>query len=172
MYRFPNEHNEICVPAGAREEFLEKEVADLKEELSRKTEMLYAMEAELRKVSEGQMEWISVEERLPEKGGYYLTVVENCERVCYSRFMLDKFGHDGVTHWMYPPEPPKQNAPTFKDVFLKAFPQAKLFGGGTPVVCAKGVFPQIGDNDECCDLVCHDCWDQPYFEEKEGEADA
>ena len=113
MYIFPNEYNEICVPAGAREEFLEKEVADLKEELSRKTEMLCAMEAELRKVSEGQMEWISVEERLPESefvlctdGKYcFVNIIPDMEDVL----------EDGVTHWMPLPEPPKEGINASQD---------------------------------------------------------
>lgn len=108
MYRFPNEYNEICVPAGAREEFLEKEVADLKEELSRKTEMLCAMEAELRKVSEGQMEWISVDDRLPGADGRYISYngedikIRSFDPVRQGSWILGE-----VTHWMPLPEPPK-----------------------------------------------------------------
>lgn len=118
----------------------------------------------------GEPEWISVEDRLPEKGGYYLTVVENCEKVCYSRLILDKFGHDGVTHWMPLPEPPKPKVPTFKDVFLKAFPKAPIDEYGNPCCCIDDVFPCT--NRPPCDH-CSECWNRPYFEPKEeGGADA
>lgn len=130
-----------------------EEIADLKKQLA-----------------ENQPEWISVEERLPEKGGYYLTVVENCERVCYSRLVLDKFGHDGVTHWMPLPEPPKPKEPAFKDVFLKKFPKAPIDEDGIPKACIADVFPWA-KHEHCDGWMCFEDWNQPYFEE-EGKVDA
>ena len=59
------------------------------------------------------------------------------------------------------PEPPKPKEPTFKDVFLKAFPKAVY----TDVDCCT-IFPkQFHPN--TCNYVCEDCWNQPYFEPKE-----
>lgn len=57
-----------------------------------------------------QSEWISVEERLPEKEGRYLVygVIGGQPLVCGAHY--DKhngFGDDDFTHWMPLPEPPK-----------------------------------------------------------------
>ena len=74
-----------------------------------------------------------------------------------------------VTHWMML-DAPKTKEPTFKDVFLKAFPGAVVLPmSGAPVVCAKQVFPQLGDDESPCDMCCAECWSQPYFEEEEKE---
>lgn len=78
-----------------------------------------------------------------------------------------------ITHWMPLPEPPKPKVPTFKDVFLKAFPKCDpaMFG----IYCARHIFHQIKcDNQTFCDShIGAECWNQPYFEpEEEGEADA
>ena len=158
------ERNEIAVHMKALSERLHQQETEIERLVQERGTM---------RASSPTMEWISVEERLPEKGGYYLTVVENCERVCYSRLILDKFGHDGVTHWMPPPEPPKPKVPTFKDVFLKAFPKAETVDG-RPAFCVRKVFPYVQECNFSLIKIghgCKECWNQPYFGE-EGEADA
>lgn len=150
---------------------------------------LHQQEAEIEKLvqergtmraSSPTMEWISVEDRLPEENGTYLIAVKGSYASHFTGFDIESnefcdnvFRKKDITHWMPLPEPPQPKMPTFKDVFLAAFPKTKLLDGGTPVVCAKGVFPQIGDFDDCCNGICRECWNQPYFEPKEeGEADA
>lgn len=60
--------------------------------------------------------WISVDERLPEGEGSYLTYALGMEIVldynCYGEWWDDELNHyDGsVTHWMPLPEPPKEGA--------------------------------------------------------------
>ena len=67
-------------------------------------------EAGYRKQSEGG--WISVEERLPEREGYYLTsTIKGVIRIgaffgYYASGDRPQFKYD-VTHWMPLPEPPK-----------------------------------------------------------------
>ena len=55
------------------------------------------------------MEWISVEDRLPEDGVEVLWVYETGEYVLYAREPDEKIVgmHDpSITHWMPLPEPP------------------------------------------------------------------
>ena len=61
-----------------------------------------------RKQSEG--EWISVEERLPERNGRYLTHcnIEGQSLVCILYYCkIGGFNEGTVTHWMPLPEPPE-----------------------------------------------------------------
>lgn len=56
-------------------------------------------------------EWISVEERLPERNGRYLTHcnVEGQSLVCILYCCnVDGFNESEVTHWMSLPQPPKE----------------------------------------------------------------
>ena len=55
-------------------------------------------------------EWISVDERLPERNGRYLTHcnIENQSLVCMLYYCkIGGFNEGTVTHWMPLPEPPK-----------------------------------------------------------------
>lgn len=148
-----NELGEFC------EELLKRDAAKRLEEL----------EAELgkRTINDRPYEWISVEDgkEMPDAFSY--------TGICHNQFprlvvAIDENSH--VTHWMML-DPPKPKEPTFKDVFLKAFPKVVVLPeSGVPVVCAKQVFPQLGDDESPCDMCCAVCWNQPYFEtEGEGE---
>lgn len=58
-----------------------------------------------------KQEWISVEERLPERNGRYLTHcnIENQSLVCVLYYCkIGGFNEGTVTHWMPLPEPPKK----------------------------------------------------------------
>ncbi len=62
------------------------------------------------------MEWISVEDRLPDTIGSYLIYRKNKEynTIAWAFFNSDKMWaadnnfYEGVTHWMPLPEPPKE----------------------------------------------------------------
>ena len=174
-----------------------REAADRLEELESKQENLIDYNADLnnrlnkaeshiekleKQLSEKQPEWISVEDRLPEKGGYYLTVVENCERVCYSRLILDKFGHDGVTHWMPLPEPPKPKVPHIckyrkKPIVVEAYQTDRTIVIPTlegDMIAGRGDYIITGVDGEKypCKPDIFEKTYEPYFEEEEGEADA
>lgn len=147
-----------------------KEAADslelLKADLCHFREVISVLKKQL---SEKQPEWISVEDRLPEKNGRYL--VYNQKIIYITYYEAGKFFFNDITHWMPLLEPPKQKEPTFNDIFLKAFPGAVVLPkSGVPVVCAKQVFPQLGDDESTCDMCCAECWNRSYFEE-EGEAE-
>lgn len=73
-------------------------------------------------IIEAREQWISVEDRLPEESGYYLTLL-TMERYmvlhfskkhrkfnCYDTLELsDLIPIEEVTHWMPLPEPPKED---------------------------------------------------------------
>lgn len=126
-------------------------------------------------------EWISVEDRLPEKDGIYLACKKSKVILPLSYLACRKewSGYE-VAHWMPLPEPPKQKVPTFKDKFLEMFPKAELNNFRVPVVCAGALFSYLKDSCNTSDCSyngreyqekCYVCWSQPYFEE-EGEKDA
>lgn len=133
-----------------------KMVKDLEKDNERYLNHISMLQEKIRNGSE----WISVEDRLPEGGLVLCTDGEYC--------FVDKIPdmedvrEDGVTHWMPLPEPPKPKEPTFKDVFLKAFPKASC----DDVSCCM-VFTEQFIYDSC-DENCAACWNQPYFE-KEGK---
>lgn len=56
-----------------------------------------------------KQEWISVEDRLPERKGRYLVYIPNEQLICCMYYDRDAsvYGDNGVTHWMPLPEPPK-----------------------------------------------------------------
>ena len=114
-----------------------------------------------------------MEERLPELFEKVLvyTKREGVEVSWYTDvvYLEQRWKTGEISYWMPLPEPPKQKLPTFKDVFLKAFPKAQKYDEGTPIACAEDVFPQVKRHDHC-DGRCDKCWNLPYFEE-EGEAE-
>ena len=139
--------------------------------LDEAAERLEELEAELKKrtINDRPYEWISVEDE-PFPG------LEKEINVCWNIYPGDLPAYlayvepdKGITHWMLIVLPKKES--TFKDVFLKAFPGAVVLPkSGAPLVCAKQVFPQLGDDESPCDMCCAVCWSQPYFEpEEEGE---
>lgn len=145
-------------------------VLSLKKIAANRLEELEAEIAELKKHLSEKPEWISVEDRLPEEKVYCLTAVDGGDRAHFSIFMGEGFSHDDSTHWMPLPEPPKPKEPSFKDVFLKAFPKAEKVED-RPALCVHIVFPYVDECEMNGEMRCKKCWNQPYFEE-EGEADA
>lgn len=142
--------------AADRLEELEAEIAELKKQLSQQ-----------------QLEWISVEDRLPEPMESVLIYDHKNKRIAICRFgNCSTDAGSFCSHWMPLPEPPKPKEPTFKDVFLRAFPKADIEDGddGLSPVCRNAVF--FGKS-LCSQFPkCSECWNQPYFEtEGEGEAD-
>lgn len=131
---------------------------------------------------ENKIEWISVEERLPENTDAVLVLIRDDEpsvgvlHYVDGLWRQDKYSSVGeffITHWMPLPEPPKPKVPTFRDVFLRSCPHAKLDDDGLPVVCRCDVYPYVetdtchGEDGENCGW----CWNQPYYEEEEGETE-
>ena len=138
--------------------------------LEEAAERLEELEAELgkRTINDRPYEWISVEDEpypgLREK-------INRCWNI-YPGDLPSYFGYveegKGITHWMLI-EPPKPKEPSFKDVFLKAFPKAEIGTKGVPTACRALIFGE----GRCHHDKCSECWNQPYFEpEEEGEADA
>lgn len=140
-----------------------------------------------KQLSEKQPEWISVEdERKPKHlQNYFVAYVFGNGKEHFFReaiYIADKgngivdgphFNDEGVdgmrvTHWMEIPkvsDPPKPKEPSFKDVFLKAFPKAQLYSDGIPIACRANIF-----GEKCLmKSKCSECWNQPYFEEEGGE---
>lgn len=149
--------------------------ADLNNRLDKAESHIEKLEKQL---SEKQPEWISVEDRLPKEKDMVLAfAMDKDHRFAFLSDDENWYNSNGflelnITHWMPLPEPPKPKEPTFKDVFLKAFPKAQKYDEGTPIACAEDVFPQVKRHDHC-DGRCDKCWNLPYFEpEGEGEADA
>lgn len=69
-------------------------------------ELAYAVE-ELKK-----RQWIPVDEKLPEKRGFYLVIVNDglnnpvCEIISYGNSLCNIFDYEKVIHWMPLPELP------------------------------------------------------------------
>ena len=61
---------------------------------------------------------------------------------------------------------PEPKVPTFKDVFLKAFPKAIMYNDGIPLSCRASIF---GGKCSLGSTKCFECWNQSYFEEEEKE---
>lgn len=123
--------------------------------------------AELKKqLSEKQSEWISVEDgkEMPDSFSYTGIYHSQFPRLVVA---IDENSH--ATHWMML-DAPKPKEPTFKDVFLKAFPKATILNPAVTIDCCA-VFPWLLDEKGCCqmDMTCAECWNQPYFEEEEKE---
>lgn len=146
----------LFIQAADRLEELEAEIAELEKQLSEK-----------------ETEWISVEDEPPKEPGRILINRKNSTRVNTYSYQGNEKELKNFAYWMpmpKAPEAPKPKKPTFKDVFLKAFPKAVIDMKGSPEACLEDVFPWA-KHPNCGNNVCTDCWNQPYFEE-EGEADA
>ena len=132
-----------------------------------------------------QSEWISVEEKVPEekqelfmclKDGEKFLVLrgfyENSEWCIYTGVTFYTRCDDIPSFWAPAEiiEPPKPKVPTFKDVFLKAFPKATILNPAVTIDCCA-VFPWLLDEEGFChmDMTCKECWEQPYFEKEGGE---
>lgn len=136
--------------AANRLEELEAEIAELKKQLSEKPE------------------WVSVEERLPKEFLKLYFVYRKRGKITLSTYYPNKvWNYDDVAYWMPFPGFPKPKKPTFKDVFLKAFPKTKI-EQGIPKACVEYIFPW-GKYPHCNSRNCDKCWNQPYFEEEGGE---
>lgn len=107
--------------------------------------------------------WVSVNDRLPDKELAKCLVFLYGE-VCFSYFHRGEFHNPDVTHWMEIPEPPKK---TYKDVFLKAFPNC-LIGLIQERNCVNYFFPQFNAGEVYCG-DCESCWNKTYEEEGEAE---
>lgn len=133
-----------------------------------------------KQLSEKQPEWISVEDAPPKDLGYYLVTVLDLDTYKYYTTIAKWHGHMFTAQddtlgnnlsaiaWLPKSANPAPLVPTFKDVFLRAFPGAVVLPkSGSPVVCAKQVFPQLGDDESPCDMCCAECWNRPYYEPQE-----
>lgn len=155
------ERREIAVHMNALSERLHQQEAEIEKLVQERGTM---------RLSSPAMEWISVKDRLPEEDVLVLGV----NRI-NSAFGLWTFGNPDdaiirITHWIPLPEPPQPKVPTFKDVFLKAFPKATISAPALTIDCCA-VFPWLLDEEGCCqkmDMTCEECWNQPYFEQEEG----
>lgn len=136
-----------------------------------------------KQLSQQQPEWISVEDRLPEeKQELFMCLMEreyflvlrgfyaNSEWYVYTGVNLYTQCDDIPSFWVPASiiEPPKPKEPTFKDVFLKAFPKAPIDEDGIPKACIADVFPWV-KHKHCDGWMCFEDWNQSYFEEEEKE---
>ena len=156
------------------ESFFSKNVVEMDVSLFKEAaERLEELEAELEKrtINDRPYEWISVEEKVPEIGAKVLGVNRETGKVNSYTFFDHGVIKEAVSHWMFFPEPPKPKEPTFKDVFLGAFPKAAI-ENVIKINCIEFFFPQFNvDTVDCEKARCSTCWNQPYFEaEEEGES--
>lgn len=152
-----------------------KHIEDMKKTIHDLTETNDELKS---KLNEGSGLWISVEERLPEVGEDVLIKYENNlisgflqsknEWCCYTGngWVTAADESESPTHWMPLPKPPKK-VKTYKDVFLKAFPNG-LIGLIQERNCVNYFFPQFNAGEVYCG-DCESCWNQPYEEEGEAE---
>lgn len=125
-----------------------------------------------KQLSEQQPEWISVEDEPPKEPGRILINRKNSTRVNTYSYKGNKKELKNFAYWMpmpIAPEPPKPKEPTFRDVFLKAFPKAEKVED-RPALCVHTVFPYVDECEMNGGMRCKKCWNQPYFDE-EGEAE-
>lgn len=89
--------------------------ADLNNRLNKAESYIEKLEKQLAKK---QPEWISVEDRLPEKKDELCLVYRKGGNICLSVHYCETnhyWSYDGVTHWMPLPEPPKPKKVSFRD---------------------------------------------------------
>lgn len=154
--------SESCKPCG----FLDNQQCRITMKIiaANRLEELEAEIAELQKQLSETPKWISVEdERKPKEGE---SCIVRSSTGCITIRKYEKGGfpdNHRIRYWIHNPALPKPKEPTFRDVFLKAFPKAPLGYNGAIKLCARNVFPQIN-----CSLSngCAECWKQTYFEEE------
>ena len=96
------------------------EITKLQADALKEIERLEAVNRDLFETSskaiqniEKKHQWIPVDERLPEKSGCYLVIVNDglnnpvCEIISYRNSLWNIFDHEKVTHWMPLPELPE-----------------------------------------------------------------
>ena len=128
-------------------------------------------ELEKRAINDRPYEWISVEDERKPKEGESCIVRSSTNCITIRKYEKGGFlDNHRFKYWMHNPALPKPKEPTFKDVFLKAFPK-------TCNVCFKDFCPKTFFESIKCPLpiVCSEnnierCWNQPFFEE-EGEGE-
>lgn len=151
MDKFPNEYEE--------DKDLLQKLYKLEYKLAEKDFLIAVLEEKNKEYCK-KMEWISVEDEPKPNEGEKIIVHSETGAVSI-RFYFAEAGFPRfpiVTHWMKY-EPPKPKEPTFKDVFLKAFPKAIYLD----VNCCA-IFPEQFVHDSC-DNNCEACWNRTYFEE-------
>lgn len=124
-----------------------------------------------KQLSQQQPEWISVEDEPPKEPGRILINRKNSTRVNTYSYRGNEKELKNFAYWMpmpIAPEPPKPKEPSFKDVFLKAFPKAPIDEDGIPKACIADVFPWV-KHKHCDGWMCFEDWNQSYFEEEEKE---
>ena len=87
------------------------DIAEVMESLGdlRKARVIRAAAERMKELQHDVPKWISVEERLPERNGRYLThcKIEDQSLVCILYYCkVGGFNEGTVTHWMPVPEPP------------------------------------------------------------------
>lgn len=147
------------------ESFFSKNVVEMDISLFKEAaERLEELESELgrRTINDRPYEWISVEngKEMPDAFSYTGIRHDQFPRLVVA---IDENSH--VTHWMML-DAPKPKEPTFKDVFLKAFPKATMYNDGIPLSCRASIF---GGKCSLGSTKCFECWNQSYFEEEEKE---
>lgn len=140
-------------------EAMMKELCD-KEVLVREAEWrVQGLEMQLDRQKVEKPEWISVEdEPIPGEQSHIFTVLP--------KIIIKRNPVTGEPAYWMRLEPPKQKEPSFKDVFLKAFPKAIMYNDGIPLSCRASIF---GGKCSLGSTKCFECWNQPYFAEGEGE---
>lgn len=137
-----------------------KMVKDLEKDNERYLNHISMLQEKIRNGSK----WISVEDERKPKEGESCIVRSSTDCITIRKYEKGGFpDNHRIRYWMHNPDLPKPKEPTFRDVFLKAFPKTPFGYNGALKLCARNVFPQIN-----CSLSngCAECWKQTYFEEE------
>ena len=154
-------------------EAMMKKLCD-KEDLVREAEgRFYELEKELdtlKNAKKPEPEWISMEDGKEMPDAISFTGIRHDQ---FPRLVIVTDENRIVTHWMML-DAPKSKEPTFYEKFLEAFPNNRFRKDDPPAICRNDFFGYMGrcpmkntENYVDCDV----CWNQPYFEPEEGEAE-